>query len=198
MAHLFGEGELSRVGKHDGRIVATFGYVINHDIVEHAGVVVLALHQQVVAGDFAIEYSLGNFKFGRLLLDREKQSPHLDLSVGEDIVLEEECSDRDGRDKENEGCHHTQQRDAGGFHGCQFKFFAKVAKCHQRSQQYSERQRHRHHRDCSIEEQLADDRYFKPFAYEVVDVFPEELHQHDEEHDEKSHREKRQESLQHK
>ena len=75
------------------------------------------------------------------------------------------------------------------------EFLTKITECHKRSQQYGERQRHRHHADSGIEKELGEHSDRKTFANQIVDIFPKELHQHHEKHDEECHREQREKTL---
>ncbi len=74
---------------------------------------------------------------------------------------------------------------------------AQVAECHQRRKQYGQRQRHGHHRQRGIKKQLAYHMHFQALADQIVDIAPQELHQHYEQAYEKRHQEQRQETAQH-
>ena len=198
VAVVLGKGYSCRVCQHNRRIVAPAAHIIYHHTLQHAGIGVLLLHKQVVARYLVIEHPLGDFHLGRFLLHRVQERPHLDLRVRQHIVLEEKCADGNARNQHYQRRHHLHQRDAGSLHGGKLELLAQVAESHQRGEQYGQRQRHGHHAHGGIEEQLPYHVDGKPLAHHVVDVFPQELHQHDEEHDEERHREQGQETLQYK
>ena len=74
---------------------------------------------------------------------------------------------------------------------------AQIAKCHQRSQQDTQRQCQRQQTQCGMEEKLSYQVHAQALANQLVDVTPQELHHHDKEADAEGHQKPRQEPRQH-
>ena len=155
------------------------------------------LHKEVVAGNLIVEHPFGNLQLGRFLAHGVKQSPHLGLSHRKHIILEEERTYGHQSDEYNERTHHLHQRNARRLHGRKLEPFAEVAERHKGCKQDGQRERHGHHSEGGVEEQLAYHVHLQPLAHKLVDIAPEELHQHDEQTDKKRHQEQRQETAQH-
>ena len=190
ITHVGRERQARRVGHEYRGVVAAVRDVIDHHAPQQARLLVFRLDIEVPARNLVVERPLRDLELGRLLPGREEQRPHLDLGAGQHVVLEEERPDRHQRDEDDQRAHGLHQRDAGGLNGRQLRLLPEIAESHQTRQQDGEGQRHRHHADGGVEEKFGQKPHRQPFAHQVVDVSPQELHQHDEEHDEKCHREK--------
>ena len=103
---------LAGIGKDNRRVLKSARHVINHHVVQHAGLAVLAFDIQVVTGYLVIEHPLGNLEFGRLLSHRVEQGVHLGLSDWEHVVLKEERAGGNHHHQHNKRSHSAQQRDA--------------------------------------------------------------------------------------
>ena len=192
ITHIGSERQPSRIGKQDRGIVATLRHVIDHHVMEHTAILVLRLYEDVIARDLVIKCPLRYLQFGRFLLRREEECPHLHLRLGQNIILEEEGPDCHHRDEDDQRSHRLDQRYARSLDGGQLRFLTQIAEGHQTRQQDSQWERHRHHTHCCIKKQFSQQVDRQPFSHQVVDISPEKLHQHDEEHDEECHRELRQ------
>ena len=110
--------------------------------------------------------------------------------MGQDVILKKECTHCYSRNKYYQRTHRFKQRHSRSFHGGKLKLLSEVAERHKARKQYGEGKSHRDHADGCIEKKLPYHRYFKTLPDEIVDIFPKELHEHDEEHNEKGHCEK--------
>ena len=198
MRLVVGHLQVAGIGQDDARVVESAADVVNHHVEQRPGLGILAFDIQVVARNLVVEHPLGNLDLRRFLTHGIKEGPHLRLRDRQHIVLEEERADRHQGDEHNQRPHDLHQRHPGGLHRRKLEPLAEVTECHQRREQNRERERHRDHRQRGVEEQLAEHVDFKPLPHEVVDIAPEELHQHDEQAYEKRHKEQRQEAAQHK
>ena len=169
--------------------------VVYHGAVQHTGVGVLLLDIQIIARDLVIERAFGNLQLRTFLTGREQQRPHLDLCLWQHVVLEEERADGYYGYQHDKGRHDLYQRNAAGLDGGKLRLLAKIAERHQRRQQDGQRQRHRYHGEGGVEEKFGQHSEAEALAHQIVHVFPQKLHEHDEQHDEERHREHRQECL---
>ena len=187
MLLVVGHLQLARVGQNNHGVVKTGRHVVNHHVVEHAGLVIFLFYIEVVAAYLVVEYPLGNIELGRLLPHRVEQGPHLHLRLGQYVVLEKEGTDGHKDKEDNQRPHDLQQRDTGRLDGQQLQPLAQIAEGHQRSQQDGQRQGHGHHGHGSIEKQFGQNRHFETLPYHLIDVPPQKLHEYDEEADEECH-----------
>ena len=178
MALILHHSHPARIGKNDARIIGTLGYVVDHYVIQRAGIAVLTLHKQIIARDLVIKHPLGNLKLGRLLTHRVQQRPHLRLSHRKHIVLKEERTDSYKHHQHNQRTHGLDQRHSRRLHGCKLKMLAEITKRHEACKQNGKRQRHRYHGQCGIKKQLAKHIHTQTLAYKIVDIAPKKLHQH--------------------
>ena len=197
MLFILGETQAARVGEYDARIVHAACQIIEYHAVEHAGLGILVVYIKIYIGDLVIERLFGDLHLGSLLPHREHQGPHLCLSHGQHIILEEKRADCDQYHQYDQRLHDLEQRDARCLQRRKLEFLAEIAERHQRRQQHGKRQRHRHHSQRSVEKQLADHTHRQTLAYNITDKAPQKLHHHNEEADKKSHGEQRQKALKH-
>ncbi len=189
--------QFARVGQYDARVVKSLRQVIDHHLIQRTAVSALLLHIQVVPRYLVIEHPLGNLKLGRLLTHRVQQRPHLRLSHRKHIVLKKECAYGYQHHQCYQRTHSLDERHARRLHRRQLKLLAQIAERHQRREQYSQRQRHRYHRQSRIEKQLRYHIHAQALPHEVIYITPQELHEHDEKAYKKRHDKQRYETPQH-
>ena len=85
-----------------------------------------------------------------------------------------------------DGRHDAHQRNARGLHGEEFEVFAHVAEGDERGQQDGQGQGGGHEGDAHVPEELPQDVEGEPFADQIVDPTPGELHHEDEQTNEES------------
>ena len=111
--HLLGGGlDAARVSQDNLGIVVARVLHVDHDAVEHAGLDVLMLHEEVVAGYLAVEHAFRYLQFGRLLLHRVEQGVETAVGCRRDVVLEIERTEHGHEHEEQYGPEDAHQRDA--------------------------------------------------------------------------------------
>ena len=185
------------IGHHHLSIFKALGIIINHHIVEHAGLVVFMLHIEIIPADAIIKLAFWDVHLWRFLPEREDERPEFGLRNGQDVVREEESAYTDEGNSHDEGAHNAEERDASRLHGRQFKPFAHVSEGHQRSKQYGKRKSQRYHGTERINEEFRHNRHLNTLPYEVLHVHPHKLHKQDKCANEECHQEKPKKSLEH-
>ena len=191
------EIEATGVGKNNSGIVHASGEIIDYHAVEHAALRIFVVYIEIHVRNLIVERSLRNLHLRRFLTHGEHQRPHLRLRNRQYIVLEKERSGGQQQHENNQRPHDAEKRYSGGLHGGKLEIFAEIAESHKRCQKDGKWQSRRHHSERGIEKQLADHTDCQALADKIVDIPPQELHQHNEKTDKKRHHQQRKKPLKH-
>ena len=178
--------EAGGVGQHDLCAVETLVGLVDDGVVEHPRLGVLPFHVDVGVGDTVVEDALGDLHRRLRDFDGRGQCTEPLLGIGRNGVLEVERHAHERHHHAEDGRHDAYQRDARGLHGEEFEVFAHVAEGDERGQQDGQGQGGGHEGDAHVPEELPQDVEGEPFADQIVDPTPGELHHEDEQTNEES------------
>ena len=182
---VFGDLDLARFGDDDGCVAVVLGVVVHHQVVHHSGLVVLPFRPQGVTLDAVVEHAVGNLDLIFGAADVVAQG--VDVLVGhrDQFVRYEESADGDQERDYHQREHSAADGDAGGFHRQQFVVLSEASHRHNGCQKGGQRQHHRQDGAGAPAHKFGDDAQTETLADKLVDVYPQELHHKDEQHDEK-------------
>ena len=162
----------SGVGEDDSLILIAFRLAVDHDIVELSRIHVLLLYIYISLWNAIVEDAFRYLELRTLLLHRQHQLCEMHLRIRTNIVFEVERSSGDEQDDDYQRAERLYQRHSRCLYCRQLTALAEITECHQRCQQYSQRQglwdEHQRH----IPEELGQYLHRQSLADEVIDVFP--------------------------
>ena len=170
------------VGYGHAGVALVAGMVIYQHSVHHLGLVILAVHPEHISVDAVVECACWNVDFLLGAPDVVPQGVNLVEGHRDQIVHREECDDGDDGRADDQRREYSRKGDSGRLHCNELVVLGQLAYGHHGGEQCRQRKREGEHRGASPAEELQYDLESQSLAYEFIDVEPEKLHHHDEDH----------------
>ena len=156
--------------------------VIHLDAVHHSRFLVAGIYPQDIAFDAVVEGSGGDFDFALGTADIVPHGVNLVDGVGDQPVSHEEGHQTDEAADDGHGKKHAGQGDAGGLHGRELELLSQVSERHHGAQEGGQGNGQRQHRAAAPHQEFQDYLEFQALAHQLVNIYPEELHDQYEDH----------------
>ena len=157
--------------------------VIDHDSVEHVGLLVLAVHPEYIAVDAVVEGSGRDLDLVLGAADVVSQRENLVVCLRNQPVPDEEGADRYQERRGDQRGDNAGERHAGGLYRKQLVVLGHLPDDHHRGQKRGQRKGERENREDSPHQELQNHAQAETLAHQLVDVEPEELHHQNEDYD---------------
>ena len=176
------QGDVARVGQRRGHIAVRIARVVDQHAVQKFRFGVLTVHPDADVVHAVEKQPVLEFDRLFLLTDIVQQVGDFFRSDRHQIIGDEKAADGYEQHQYDQRTHDFRQGDAGRLEREQFVILAHVAHRHHGGEQRGQRQHHRDQRDGRVHHQFQNHVHAEPFADQLVDVAPHELHDENEKH----------------